>query len=151
LSVLLDLKDFSMITGDAASRPMASAGGQTVQPAAVTFDAPHLMDWLDGASAGDLDALPFGVVTMAGDGTVLHYNVWEAELSGLTPERVTGRNFFTSVAPCTDNVIVAHRYRNEVVLDVVIDYVFAFRMQGKKVKLRLMKRPGSQRMYLVVQ
>lgn len=49
-----------------------------------------------------LDALPYGVIELAADGTILSYNAGEAEISGRQPERVIGRNFFTEVAPCTD-------------------------------------------------
>jgi photoactive yellow protein len=63
------------------------------------------------------DALPFGVVAMVPDGTVTAYNTAEAALSGLTPSRVVGRNFFTSVAPCTNNFMVAHRFEAEPEID----------------------------------
>lgn len=48
-----------------------------------------------------LDALPFGAIQLSGDGTVIAYNRSESDLSGLTPERVLGKNFFRDVAPCT--------------------------------------------------
>jgi photoactive yellow protein len=48
-----------------------------------------------------LDALPFGAIQLAGDGTVVAYNRGESALSGLSPERVVGKNFFRDVAPCT--------------------------------------------------
>ena len=41
-----------------------------------------------------LDALPFGAIQLAGDGTIVAYNRSESALSGLTPERVVGKNFF---------------------------------------------------------
>lgn len=49
-----------------------------------------------------LDALPYGVIELTADGTILSYNAGEAELSGRKPEKVIGKNFFTEVAPCTD-------------------------------------------------
>jgi photoactive yellow protein len=64
---------------------------------------------------------------------------------------VIGRKFFTEVAPCTNNFMVAHRFETEPELDDVIDYVFTFRLAPLKVHLRLLKRPGCPRMYLVVQ
>jgi len=114
------------------------------------FDAPGLLGWLETAAHAEVDGLPFGVVTMAHDGTVEHYNAAEAALTGLTPERVVGRNFFTSVAPCTNNFMVAHRFDTEAEIDATIDYVFTFRLAPMKVHLRLMKRVGSQLMYLAV-
>jgi len=47
------------------------------------------------------DLLPFGFIRLDVNGIVLQYNTAESALSGLPPERVKGRNFFRSVAPCT--------------------------------------------------
>lgn len=114
------------------------------------FGAPNLLDRLEGLNADGLDNLPFGVVAMTVDGTVSGYNAAEASLSGLTPSRVIGRHFFTSVAPCTNNYLVAQRFETETALDVTIDYVFTLRMAPTPVHLRLLKDPGASRMYLVV-
>jgi photoactive yellow protein len=47
------------------------------------------------------EALPFGGIQLAGDGTVVAYNAAESTLSGLAPDAVIGKNFFREVAPCT--------------------------------------------------
>ncbi|HEX9009132.1 MAG TPA: PAS domain-containing protein [Holophagaceae bacterium] len=52
-------------------------------------------------SEAELDALPFGVIVLDGEGTVLVYNRAEEELAGRRSQDVIGRNFFTEVAPCT--------------------------------------------------
>ncbi len=116
-----------------------------------SLDSDDLFDWLEGASPSDLDQLSFGVVAMARDGKVEHYNLAEAAISGLTPERVVGRHFFTAVAPCTNNFMVAHRFENEAEIDSTIDYVFTFRLAPTKVRLRLMKRPDCRRLYLGIE
>jgi photoactive yellow protein len=131
-----------------AIQTLTDAAFQMPVPA---FSAPHLAEWLARASHADLDALPFGLVAMAQDGVVEHYNCAEADLSGLTPGRVVGRHFFTSVAPCANNAVVARRYASESELDVVIDYVFTFRLAPAQVQLRLLKRPGAPRVYLAVE
>lgn len=48
-----------------------------------------------------LDGLPFGVIILARDGTVLAYNPAEGALAGREPSAVIGRHFFTEIAPCT--------------------------------------------------
>jgi photoactive yellow protein len=113
--------------------------------------ADDLFNWLEGALPADLDLLTFGVVAMAPDGKVEHYNLAEAKISGLTPERVVGRHFFTAVAPCTNNFMVAHRFETEPEIDSTIDYVFTFRLTPTKVRLRLMKRAGGRRFYLGIE
>ena len=57
---------------------------------------------LSQMSREELDALPFGAVRLSAQGTIMSYNMAEGRLSGRTPERVLGRNFFRDVAPCTD-------------------------------------------------
>lgn len=56
---------------------------------------------LASMSDRELDRLPFGVVKLDAQGTILAFNVAESELSGFRPAEVLGRNFFHDVAPCT--------------------------------------------------
>ena len=111
----------------------------------------ELFDRLEAADDAALDTAPFGVVAMTVEGVVTSYNLAESRLAGLTPAKVIGRHFFSAVAPCTNNFMIAHRFETEPVLDVVVDYVFTLRMQPTKVSLRLLKQPGRRRMYLVVE
>jgi photoactive yellow protein len=117
----------------------------------LAFTVPGLLDSLEAADADTLDALAFGVVGMATDGTVTSYNTAESVLSGLTPGKVVGRHFFSAVAPCTNNFMVAYRFETEAIVDDIIDYVFTLRMQPTKVRLRLLKQTGRPRMFLAVE
>lgn len=117
----------------------------------LSFRQSGLLHSLEAADAVALDALPFGVIGMARDGTVISYNVAESRLSGLTAGNVIGRHFFSAVAPCTNNFLVAHRFETESVLDEIIDYVFTLRMLPTKVWLRLLKEDGHSRMFLAVE
>lgn len=47
-----------------------------------------------------LDELPFGVIDLNAQATIMAYNKTEAELAQLQADEVMGRNFFTEVAPC---------------------------------------------------
>lgn len=114
----------------------------------MNFDAIDLLASLDAADNAALDAQDFGIVTMDHEGTVLAYNRAESALAGLGPAQVIGRHFFSQVAPCTNNYLVAQRYE-EPALDDSLDYVFTLRMRPTKVRLRLLK--GAARQYLVVQ
>jgi len=76
-----------------------------------------------------LDTLPFGVIELAPDGTVLQYNRYEENLAGRDARDVVGRNFFTEVAPCTDVQEFAGRFRTGVAsrnLHSTFDFTFAF-------------------------
>jgi photoactive yellow protein len=117
----------------------------------IGFRSPALLDWLEAVDADGLDALPFGLVAMARDGRVHHYNTAESRMTNLIPERVVGRHFFTAVAPCTNKFMVAHRFETEPGFDAIIDYTFTLRIAPRVVRLRLLKRPGARQMYLAVE
>jgi photoactive yellow protein len=98
-----------------------------------------------------LDDAPYGIVAMALDSVVLAYNRTESEAARLNSTRVVGQNFFRSVAPCTNNAMIAQRFETESVLDATIDYVFTLRMLPTPVRLRMLRSPSAQRMYLLVE
>lgn len=61
----------------------------------------RLLQGLPDLSEAELDRLPFGVIALSTEGTVLAYNAAEQALTGLPRAQVIGRNFFREVAPCT--------------------------------------------------
>lgn len=101
------------------------------------------------ASEAEFDRLPFGVIEMGDDMHVLRYNRVESELSGLAPERVIGRHFFKEVAPCTNNMNVAGRFVGAP-MDMIIPYVFAFKLRPVPVTLRLICSPALERNWIIV-
>ena len=122
----------------------------SVLTCSVSFDSPHALLALQDMDDAALDACDFGVIGMDAAGTVVQYNAFEEHRAGMSRERVVGRHFFTEVAPCTNNYLVATRYEEEPVLDAVIPYVFTLRMRPTPVELRLLNAPGMARMYLLV-
>jgi photoactive yellow protein len=113
------------------------------------IDHPALLDDLEKADTQALDAADFGVVRMQPDGTVTAYNAYESRLSGLSSASVLGRCFFTEVAPCTNNFMVAERFSDPGELDAKIDYIFTYRMKPTKVRLRLLRRAQATEQYLL--
>ncbi|MEJ7730754.1 MAG: hypothetical protein WKG00_16245 [Polyangiaceae bacterium] len=105
---------------------------------------------LNASTEEDLEAADFGIVGMSAEGVVEIYNRYESALSGLSAATVIGNHFFTAVAPCTNNYLVAQRFSDEPSLDATIDYVFTLKMRPTKVRLRLLQAPGARRAYLLV-
>ena len=101
-------------------------------------------------SAQDLDELDFGVIGFDSEENVTVYNRFESGVSGLTPVRVLGKNLFVEVAPCTNNFLVAERFRSEPSLDAELDYVFTLRMKPTPVRLRLLADPSARLRYMIV-
>lgn len=114
------------------------------------FADPGLLDALESAPLDSIDDFGFGLIVMDRDGRVLGYNQAESKLSGLPAGEVIGRNFFVEIGPCTNNYLIAERYRDSGELDEQLDYVFTYRMAPTPVRLRLLARSGSSRQYLVV-
>jgi photoactive yellow protein len=116
----------------------------------VIFDDIDVYDQLMSTSDDELQDTTFGVVAMDTDHRVVFYNHTESTRAGLTPEKVVGRHFFSEVAPCTNNFMVAQRFETEDELDATIDYVFTLRMKPTPVRLRLLARPDEERRFLLV-
>ena len=116
--------------------------------AQLEFDDPELLLKLE--TLCEYDDVPFGLIVMDRSGEVTAYNRWESERAGLSVEKVVGRNFFTSVGPCTDNRLIAGRFREESDLDEFLDFTFSFRMVVAPVRLRLLAKRGSTHQYLAV-
>ena len=51
--------------------------------------------------ADQLDGLPYGLVVLDREGSVLQYNDTESRMARLPKDQVIGRNFFRDIAPCT--------------------------------------------------
>ena len=124
--------------------------GATHDAATLAFDAADAIAWLDAADGATLDLLPYGVIRMDRHGMVTHYNRTESLVAGLSPERVMGRHFFTTVAPCANNALVAFRFNAEPSLDATIDYVFTLRLRPTPVRLRMLRVPEGRHAYLLV-
>lgn len=115
------------------------------------FADEHLLDVLEASDdVLTFDDLGFGLIVMDREGITVGYNVFESRRAGIAKERVLGRHFFTDVGPCTNNYLVAERYRAQPDLDEQLDYVFTFRMSPTPVRLRLLAKAGSPRQYLAI-
>ena len=64
------------------------------------FDDCDLAARLESLSEKELDELPFGVIRLGDDDTVVSYNATEARQSGYRDKPRIGLDFFVRVAPC---------------------------------------------------
>jgi len=109
----------------------------------------ELPAWLDANTEEAYEQLSFGVVRMDNFGIITAYNDSQSALTGVTKETAIGKHFFTQIAPCTNNFMIAERYKEEV-LDEIIPYMFTYVTKPTKVELRLIKgKKGNQ--YLLAQ
>ena len=113
------------------------------------FSEPGLGKLLNQLGDAELDTFPFGIVKMDLTGKILFYNQAESKIAGVAAEQAIGKHFFTQVAPCTNNFLVATRY-GETSLDEELDYIFTYVMTPTRVRLRLLRAFGSPFQYLLV-
>jgi photoactive yellow protein len=105
-------------------------------------------------SEKELDSLAYGVIQLDAEGVVLRYNAFEAGLSGLTQQKVVGKNFFTQVAPCTDLKKFHGRFREGVAggkLQCTFRFHFAFKKDPRDVTVTLFYNQVDQTIWVLVQ
>lgn len=114
--------------------------------------ADHVIYAADALGAAELDALPYGMIQLDPEGTVLRYSAAEARLSGLSAGETVGRNFFRDVAPCTQVAEFFGRFQDGVrarQLDAVFNFRFAFR-PPKDVRVHLFYSRATRSVWVKV-
>ena len=107
----------------------------------ISFDAPSLDDWLAAASEEELDDAPFGLIRVDSQGIVQFYNHFESDFAGVAPSDARGKNFFTEVAPCSNNSLFYGRFkklRDRDAYDDRFNYTFTYKMRPTLVHVRMM-------------
>ena len=119
-----------------------------------SFEQTDIAERLATVDDAALDVLQFGIIGFDEQTIVQRYNTFESQLAGLNKSRVLGHPFFTSVAPCMNNFLVAQRFEDALAtgdtLDVTLDYVLTLRMKPVKVKLRLLAGSARALSYVLI-
>jgi len=118
-----------------------------------TFVPSELFRLLGNLSRADADACDFGVVKVDDSGKIELYNRYEADLAGLDPSQVEGRNFFTQVAPCTNNGLCFGTFKKGVAagqLNVVFPYTFTYKLKPTNVMIHLYRDPNAKSNWVFV-
>jgi photoactive yellow protein len=108
----------------------------------VRFGQDDIENSLQSMSDSDLDDLAFGAIKLDKEGKILQYNAAEGSLTGRDPKEVVGKNFFTEVAPCTNQPEFYGRFKQGVdsgELNDLFEYTFDYKMAPTKVKVHMKK------------
>ena len=108
---------------------------------------------LGSMSRNDADGCDFGVVKVDNDGKILIYNRYEAELAGIPYTAAEGRNFFTEIAPCTNNKLFFGRFKDGVAkgqLDESFNYTFTYKLRPTNVAIQLVHDKASRTNWVFV-
>jgi photoactive yellow protein len=119
----------------------------------MSFVEPGFISSLESLSRNSADATPFGVVKVDDAGVVQLFNRWESEMAGVAINAAEGRNFFTQVAPCTNNRLVFGRFKDGLAkgeLDAEFNYTFTYKMKPTNVTIRLLRHAPSKSNWVFV-
>jgi photoactive yellow protein len=120
----------------------------------MTFGTPELLAKLPTMTREEVDALNFGVIKVNNAGVIEVFNRYESELVGVPSSKAEGRNFFTQVAPCTNNRLISGRFKDGVsanALDITIPYTFTYKMRPSNVNIHLYRDSASETNWVLVQ
>ena len=104
-------------------------------------------------SGKEIDQLAFGAIQLDANGNIVQYNAMEAEITGRDPTAVIGKNFFTSVAPCTNTPIFKGEFDKGVKngnLNKMFEYTFDYNMKPTKVKVHMKKAVAGATFWIFV-
>ncbi len=135
-----------------AAAPVA-AGGGGANLSDITYGRDDIDNALAGLTPAELDTLPFGVIKITRQGTILQFNKKEGQLTNLVPGDIIGRNFFRDIAPCTNRreflgQFVAGAKSGK--LDVKFNYLFDFRMKPRRVTVHLKKSYHDEHYWILI-
>ncbi|AUD03318.1 photoactive yellow protein [Spirosoma pollinicola] len=115
----------------------------------VLFSDANLLDWLEKQTNEQLDEAPFGVVRMTREGVVVAYCKSESHITGIDQGYALGKYYFTQIAPCANNMMIAAKYAQPT-LDEELNYILTYVCEPIKVRLRLLKSEQSRYQYFLV-
>ncbi len=110
--------------------------------ASIDFNAPDIAAQAERASPSDLDILPFGVIELDSQGTVLFFSATEVRLAGYS-EAPLGQNYFGE-SMCVNKREIYTRVRRAME-DGPVDLEFAWKGDRADAKRALRIRVQSAR------
>jgi photoactive yellow protein len=104
-------------------------------------------------SQSQLDALGFGVIQVDDSGTVKSYNKYESELGNTPIAEAIGKNFFTQVAPCTNNRLIFGKFKDGVAannMDLEVSFVFTYKIKPVSVNIQMFRDTLAKTNWILV-
>jgi photoactive yellow protein len=119
----------------------------------MSFVPETFVSQLPNVSRSSADAQPFGIVQVDDAGVIQLYNKWESEMAAVPVSSAEGKNFFTQVAPCTNNRLVFGKFKDGVAkgeIDAEFNYTFTYKMKPTNVQIRLLRHAASRTNWVLV-
>ncbi|MFO8098906.1 MAG: PAS domain-containing protein [Salinibacter sp.] len=143
--------DASVLDSDASGATDGAGEAPTVDE--LHFEDEDLGEKLRHATEEQLNNASFGIIQIDDEGVVQFFNEYESELSGVSPDDAVDRNFFTQVAPCTNNRLFWGRFKEGVRrgdLHETFTYTYTYKMRPTLVDV-LLHRDAAGNNWILVQ
>lgn len=130
--------------------PSSSSG--TSSPSDLSFHDDNVGEKLRDVDASALNSAEFGIIQVSDDGEVLFFNKYESNLSGVDQDEAVGKNFFTQLAPCSNNRLFRGRFKSGVrtgEMDEQFNYTYTYKMRPTLVDVRLYRDDAGNNWILV--
>ena len=101
---------------------------------ATTFVPAEVLSQAGTMNKPQADLCGFGCVQVDDAGRVLLVNRYLSEMTGVSAKSAGGKNYFTSVNPCTNNPMFYGTFKRGVAndaMDELFDYVFTYQMRPR--------------------
>jgi photoactive yellow protein len=150
---LRSVDDFSD-NADASSgiQQQEAATSSTDEPTSLHFDDENVGEKLRNCSPSTLNEASFGIIKVSDSGTVEFFNKYESELSGVDPSAAEGQDFFTELAPCSNNRLFRGRFQKGIrkgELDEKFEYTYTYKMRPTLVDVRLYRDSAGNNWIMV--
>ncbi len=119
----------------------------------MSFVPDQFIEQLSALTRHDADLQQFGIVQVDDAGVIKLYNKWESDLVSVPVASAEGRNFFTHVAPCTNNRLVFGKFKDGVSanqLDTEFNYTFTYKTKPTNVLIRLFRHKAARTNWVFV-
>ncbi|GAB6091274.1 PAS domain-containing protein [Spirochaeta dissipatitropha] len=119
----------------------------------IKFGTEDVKNVMSSLNDSDINGLAFGAIKLDAAGRILSYNKAEGDITGRDPKAVIGKNFFTEVAPCTNQPEFYGKFKAGVAsddLNTMFEYVFDYKMTPTKVKVHMIKSVVGDGFYIFV-
>jgi photoactive yellow protein len=120
----------------------------------MSFVSDEVLRKLDNLTEQEANDLPYGVVRVTDEGIINLYNQYASEISKLPTSDAIGKNFFVTVAPCTNNRLFKGKFDTGVSidsLDVEFLYTFTYRLRPTNVAIHLFRHSESKTNWIFTQ
>lgn len=131
--------------------PDASSSAASDAPS-LSFDDDSVGEQLRKCPPAVLNQADFGIIQVTDEGVVEFFNRYESDLSGVDPSVAEGQDFFTQLAPCSNNRLFRGRFREGIrrgQLDECFQYTYTYKMRPTLVDVRLYRDSDSNNWIMV--